>query len=293
MITSMTAYARAVERTNSFEADIEVRTYNSRHLDFSIRVPHGYSPVEEKIKAVVNSTLARGRVEIKLIVRDESEAAHAFEVNEQKATAYRNALKDLAELTGVENNLSLEMIAGVPGILAPAEKDIDLDKEWPVIETCLKNVLDDIVRMRQVEGDNLKQDFNQRLVMISTAVDSIESASSGLLTIYKERLTDRIARLTDGVMAIEEDRIIQEAAVMADKSDISEEIVRARSHIGQFYEIMKSAEPGGRKLNFLLQEFNREFNTMGSKIGKADIAHVIVDIKAELEKMREQIQNVE
>ena len=293
MITSMTAYAKAEERTSNLTADVEIRTYNSRHLDFSLRVPHGYNLIEEKIKSLIAARMTRGRVELKLIIKDESEDSYAYDINTSKAQAYCNALKTLADKNNISDPVSISILAGIQGIITPANVEIDMDRQWAVIEKCISTALDSLLDMRQTEGDFLKKDFQTRLAFIESSLQKIEADSANLIPLYQERLKERIKKLTDGIIEIDESRIIQEAAIIADKSEISEEIVRAKSHIQQFNEIMAADEPGGRKLNFLLQEFNREFNTMGSKTGKADVAHIIVDVKAELEKMREQIQNVE
>ena len=293
MITSMTAYAKAEERTSNLTADVEIRTYNSRHLDFSLRVPHGYNLIEEKIKSLIAARMTRGRVELKLIIKDESEDSYAYDINTSKAQAYCNALKTLADKNNISDPVSISILAGIQGIITPTNVEIDMDRQWAVIEKCISTALDSLLDMRQTEGDFLKKDFQTRLAFIESSLQKIEADSANLIPLYQERLKERIKKLTDGIIEIDESRIIQEAAIIADKSEISEEIVRAKSHIQQFNEIMTADEPGGRKLNFLLQEFNREFNTMGSKTGKADVAHIIVDVKAELEKMREQIQNVE
>lgn len=293
MITSMTAYAKAEERTSGLTADAEIRTYNSRHLDFNIRVPHGYNLIEEKIKELVSSKIVRGRVEIKLFVKDESEGSYAFDVNSQKASAYCSAVKQIANENNIKGEIPLSLISGMSGLVTPANVDIDIDQHWGIIEKAILKAITSVIEMRETEGDYLKKDFQKRLAFIESSIDKIEKGSSDLISIYQKRLTDRIAKLTDGIVDIDEARIAQEAAMIADRSDISEEIVRVKSHIQQFNDIMVSDEAGGRKLNFLLQEFNREFNTIGSKTGKAEVAHFVVDVKAELEKMREQIQNVE
>lgn len=293
MITSMTAYAKAEERTSELVADVEIRTYNSRHLDFNVRVPHGYTLIEEKIKELVSSKITRGRVEIKLFVKDESEDSYSFDVNSQKASAYCTALKTIATDNNIDGEIPLTLISGLPGLITPSNNDVDIDKQWVVIEKCLVKAINSIVEMRKTEGDYLKKDFQKRLGFIESSLEKIETGSLNLIEAYQKRLMERIKKLTDGIIEIDEGRIVQEAAMIADRSDISEEIVRAKSHVQQFNDIMNSSEAGGRKLNFLLQEFNREFNTIGSKAGKAEVAHFVVDVKAELEKMREQIQNVE
>jgi uncharacterized protein (TIGR00255 family) len=167
------------------------------------------------------------------------------------------------------------------------------DLHWPLMTDCLARVLENLDGMRRCEGDHLHTDFIQRLDWIEDQLKVIEASADGLLAIYRDRLQGRIDALTQGVVTLDPMRIAQEAALMADRSDISEEIVRAKSHIAQFRSVLGGEEPAGRKLNFLLQEFNREFNTIGSKTGQAAVSHTIVAVKAELEKMREQVQNIE
>ena len=293
MIKSMTAYAKAEIAENAIGVMAEIRTLNSRQLDFQIRVPHGYGPMEEKIKETINRKISRGRIEVRVFVTDTSEESVSYEVNLPKARAYHRALRELSETLGLQGDIPLQLFTGAQGIVSAAEADVDLDSRWGLIERCLGECLDQLDLMRTTEGDYLKKDFEERLAFIESAVERIASECADLVPQYQKKLADRIRNLTDGIVELDQARIAQEAAVLADRSDISEEIVRARSHVLQFRSIMDSAEPGGRKLNFLLQEFNREFNTMGSKVGNAAIAHLIVDVKSELERLREQVQNVE
>ena len=232
-------------------------------------------------------------MELKLTIRDESEAANAFEVNLPKASAYCDALRRMKTAFDLRSDISLELLAGGADLIKPAEVTRDLEKDWAVIGEGVEQALDDLVAMRRKEGAFLANDFTQRLDRIEGWLEKIDQASGGLLDHYQARLKERIAALTKGIVEIDPARIAQETAFLADRSDISEEIVRARSHIQQFRAVMASTEPGGRKLNFLLQEFNREFNTMGAKTEKASVAHMVVDVKCELEKIREQVQNVE
>jgi uncharacterized protein (TIGR00255 family) len=169
----------------------------------------------------------------------------------------------------------------------------DMDAVWPQLEPCLRTAMTDLDAMRRVEGDNMARDFRQRLDAIETMLEEIGDLAAQLPEMVRQRLKERIDALTHGVVEIDQTRIAQEAALLADRSDISEEIVRANSHIQQFRALMEDDTPAGRPLNFLLQEFNREFNTMGSKSGKATMSHIIVAVKSELEKLREQVQNVE
>lgn len=278
---------------NGLTVAVEIRSYNSRYLDITLRVPQNYFSMEERIKGMVSESIVRGRVEVKLQVQDAAEAACAYEIDESRADAYQKALTELKARFGLTSEISLDHLAQTSGIIKPAEMEIDLDRNRPLIESCVARALSELNAMRQKEGDFLARDFEKRLDDIEAAVEGIEAVSEGLLDQYRERLQNRIIALTQGMVEIDPARIAQEAAFLADRSDISEEIVRSRSHVRQFRTIMRSPEPAGKKLNFLLQEFNREFNTMGSKTGRADVSHTIVLLKSELEKIREQVQNVE
>jgi uncharacterized protein (TIGR00255 family) len=293
MIKSMTAFAKAEISENQLTVGVEIRTLNSRYLDYAIRVPHGYSVFEEKIKECVGRKLSRGRIELRLFVTDTSDDSVAYEVNLPKARAYYEALSTLTSELGMAEGIPLNLVAGVQGVISASETEMDADRAWALIERCLDQALDDLDAMRTTEGNYLKQDFKTRLDFVENAIETIRSDASELLPQYQKRLQDRVASLCQGIVEIDHTRIAQEAALLADRSDISEELVRASSHVIQFRNIMDSDEPAGRKLNFLLQEFNREFNTMGSKAGHAGVAHLIVDVKSELERLREQVQNVE
>jgi len=293
MINSMTAFARAEKSANNITAAVEIRSYNSRHLDIALRVPHGYDPLESKIRKLISGGIARGRLEIRLHIKDDGEGAEGFDVNERRARAYHDALNRLKELLQIKEPVSLEMIARSNDVLRPAEEEQNLDTQWPVIEESFQQAIADLKQMRQKEGDFLARDLKQRIDRIQENLTQIENESGNLLSQYQDRLIERISALTKGIVEIDQGRIAQEAAFLADRSDISEEITRAGSHVQQFLELMTAPEPAGRKLNFLLQELNREFNTMGSKVGNADISHQIVSVKSEFEKIREQVQNVE
>jgi uncharacterized protein (TIGR00255 family) len=293
MIKSMTGFASAAASAGSLAVSVEIRTYNSRSLDLALRLPGGYNGLEERMKAFIAGRLTRGRVEAKVQVEDASEAAVSVEVDMVRARSVLDALTRLKTELGLEGAASLELLVGAGGILKTAQPKVDLDAVWSVLEQCLTQALDGVDEMRAAEGRNLALDLGARLDALEAALREIAGQSAGLVALYQERLKERIAALTHGLAAIDPARIAQEAALLADRSDISEEIVRAGSHLSQFRSIMDSAEAGGRKLNFLLQEINRELNTMGAKAGNAVVTHVIVEVKTELEKIREQIQNIE
>lgn len=293
MIKSMTAFARAEKTDPPLTVLVEIRSYNSRHFDPVIRLPNEYAGLEEKIKGLISTAVSRGRIEMMLKIRNEDPKAFAFEINEPAARAYCSALARLKEMLGLKNEPSVEQLASVSGIIRPCQIETDADADWPVVRACIQKALTDLDGMRQKEGDHIAGDLSRRLDFIQQTAAEVKSRSADMIVQYQDRLKERISVLMKGPAEIDPQRVAQEVAFLADKSDISEELVRADSHIRQFRSIMASPGPAGRKLNFLLQEFNREFNTMGSKAANDHVSHLIVEVKSELEKMREQVQNVE
>jgi uncharacterized protein (TIGR00255 family) len=294
MICSMTAFAAKEITRGEITVHSEIRSYNSRFLDIALKLPHGYQSLEERIKKLVGEKISRGRVEMKVTIRNTSPDGGKFEINLPRARAYHQALRTLEAELKQANPPTLELILKAGDIVIPCDEDEHIaETAWPVLETCLKEALDALNRMREKEGDFIAEDFSKRMDFLEEGLGKIEELSKGLPDIYHHRLKERIETLTRGVVGIDPVRMAQEAAILADKSDITEEITRARSHILQFRSLMKDKEAAGRKLNFLLQEFNREFNTMGSKSGDAGLSHLIVDAKSEVEKLREQVQNIE
>lgn len=293
MIKSMTAYATAQYSTHQLAVSAEIRSYNSRYFDLVLRIPSGYQSLEEKIKEYISGHVIRGRVEIKIQIEMDAADANGFEIDHAKAQSFYAALNQLKDVFGIKSEISMDLFLSPGGIIKPAEITMDTEAVWPSIRDCLQHALEELDAMRKREGDFIAQDLFKRLAHINLQLEQIRAESTGLLDMYQQRLKERISALTGDIVEIDPGRIAQEAAILADRSDISEEIVRAESHLKQFLHMMKSDEPAGRKLNFLLQELHREFNTMGSKIGNAEISHRIIDVKSELEKIREQIQNVE
>jgi uncharacterized protein (TIGR00255 family) len=293
MIKSMTGFATAERTVQEITVSADIHAYNSKHLDVVLRMPSAYMPLEEKMKARITERVARGRMEVKMQIKDQSEGAVAFEIDHMRARAVQSALTELKDAFDLQNEISLELLMSFGGIIKPVETVTESESIWPVIEECLTLALDNLETMQKKEGDSIAGDLLKRLDYIEDCIGEIENDSIDLLYHYQQRLRERISSLTREIVEIDSGRLAQEAAFLADRSDISEEIVRAKSHVRQFRHIMDSEEPGGRKLNFLMQELHREFNTMGSKIGQADTSHRIVDVKSELEKIREQIQNVE
>jgi len=293
MIHSMTAYARAEIVTADITVNMEVRSVNSRHLDINVRLPSCYLGLEEKVRSMLVKHLTRGRIDIRVQIQDKAAESLSFDVDEARAAAYCRALDRVRDKFRIDTPISLSTLVDAGGIIKPVELAPDPDVCLPVVDECLAAAIADLIAMRKTEGAFLELDFKDRLTFIEKRVRDIEAASADLPAQYQQRLQERIAALTQGIVEIDPARIAQEAAILADRSDISEELVRVYSHIEQFRSLMGAAEPAGRKLNFLIQELNREFNTMGSKTGKARVSHMVVEVKAELEKLREQVQNVE
>ncbi|SMC44548.1 TIGR00255 family protein [Desulfocicer vacuolatum DSM 3385] len=292
MIKSMTAFAEASHTVENITCDVEIRTYNSRHLDVALYLPRTFSRLEEGIKKQVGRYVARGRVEIRVSLEEQAEDTTVFQVDLPRAQGYFKALCALRDEFDLKDPVTLGHILEGREMIQVAENKTDADQVAAVLSQAVDMALGGLDRMRTAEGDNLSLDLLARVDDIEKRMDIVETDAQALPALYQKRLMERIEVLTAGV-EVDPVRLAQEAAVLADKSDISEEIVRVRSHIRQFRDIVAADEPGGRKLNFLIQEFNREFNTMGSKSGKAALSHTIVELKSELEKIREQIQNIE
>ena len=289
----MTAYASSESTKNKLTISVEVRSYNSKYLDIALRMPHKYLCLENKIKSMISDKASRGRIEIKLQILYDSEDAYVFDIDEPKALAYMDVLSRLKNRFNINTDISLDLMVNTGGVIKPVEVSEDMNACWDTMKTCISIALDGLNAMRKKEGSFLANDFTRRLDFIEKSLGQIKKESEHLLSHYQERLKERINALTQGMIDIDPARIAQEAAFFADRSDISEEIVRVESHIKEFRSIMDSEESAGRKLNFLLQEFSREFNTMGAKAGNSNVSHIIVAVKSELEKIREQVQNIE
>ncbi len=293
MIKSMTAFARGESQNGFMTVSVEIRSYNNRFLDCHVRLPQIYLEFEPRIKQVIGTRFTRGRIDVRISVKDEVKSIAGFEIDEKLADAYVDALSRIKKRYNLPGDIPIDLVAGATGIIIPREADSDLESAWAVIKNALDPALDELEQMRIQEGRNLANDITKRISHISGLIEKIEDIAQTLPALYKNRLEERISELTGGIIEIDPARIAQEAAILADKADISEEIVRAKSHTKQFVKIMNGNEPAGKPLNFLVQELGRELNTMGVKAGSAEVSHMIVTAKSELEKIREQIQNIE
>lgn len=293
MLCSMTAFATATTSSSAATVACEIRSVNSRFLDINCRLPYSLTGSDERIKTLAGEYVTRGRLDIKLQITSAAGTNDCYEIDLPRAEGYVQALEQLKARFALDAPITLEMLAGLPGLIKPVETPRAPESVWPDVENCLRAALTDLQSMRRREGQTLGADIQERLQMVETGLQTIGLDAADMLAVYQARLLQRIQALTGGLIELDTSRIAQEAALLAERSDISEELVRARSHCRQFETIMQSEVAAGRKLNFLLQELNREINTIGAKTDKALVSRQVVDIKAELEKIREQIQNIE
>lgn len=295
MIRSMTGYGRAEAVLGGRKYIVEVKSLNHRYLELSLRMPANLAPLEPEVKKKVNEQIVRGRVDV--TVRRENHAgveeARPLEMNLSLAKNYHDLLTRLKEQFGLRDEITLGMLAGLKDVFVPLElPEDDVSAVWKGLAIVLNEALESLTMMRQKEGAALREDLGGRIGLIDGHLDEIEAIVPRNVQEYQRRLTERVRELMEGMLA-DEARLCQEVAIMAEKSDITEEIVRFRSHIRQFMEMLNGREAVGRKVDFLIQEMNREVNTMGSKSGDAQISRHVIEIKSELSKLREQVQNIE
>ncbi len=290
----MTAFARVSHTMETLTVDMTVRAYNSRFLDFAVHLPETCQPFEEDVKKIMGEFHDRGRLEIRVNLEDVSLDQDLFEVDKVKARAYYKALKTVQDTLSMAGEIPLETVLGAKQIIVAARPEINQALLKDVLCAAARTAARELDQMRRNEGENLYQDLSGRISDIEARMAQVEAQAATVPEVYKARLKERLAALTaeDGDCA-DPVRLAQEVAILADKSDVSEEIVRVHSHIKMFRQIMDEDQSQGRKLNFLIQEFNREFNTIGSKAGNTALSHAVVDLKSELEKIREQVQNIE
>ncbi len=292
MIRSMTGYGRAQAVVDGLDITVEIKSVNHRYFEFSARTPRGYSFVEEKLKSYAQSRVSRGKIDMYVTIVAVDNPACEVVLNEALAQSYVDAIRKISEVTGVKDDLTNVSIARFQDIFTVRRAVADEDQVCENIMTVVREAMDRFIEMREAEGAKMRTDVESRVETIKNHVTFIEQRSPQTVSEYMEKLKAKIADLLDGA-AVDEQRLITEVAIYADKVAVAEETVRLRSHFDQLAQMMESGEAIGRKLDFLVQEMNRETNTIGSKAQDAALAHIVVDIKAELEKIREQIQNIE
>lgn len=292
MIKSMTGFGRAVKEIDGYVITVELKSVNHRYFEFSSRIPRQYGFLDEKVKSFVNSKVSRGKVECYITIEALNTDSAQVVVNNTLASAYVTALKEIATTYELKEDFGASTISRFQDVLIVKKAEEDEEKLWMYVKSVAQEAVDKFIEMRTIEGAKLKDDIYSRGQYILDCVSFIEERSPQTVKEYNDKLIERVHELI-GNTTLDESRIIQEVAIYADKVAVAEETVRLRSHIEQLNSFLESSEPVGRKMDFLVQEINRESNTIGSKANDVDIARKVVDIKSEVEKIREQIQNIE
>ena len=292
MIKSMTGYGRSQQLADGMNITVEIKSVNHRYFEFSSKLPRSYGFLDEKLKSFFNGKLTRGKMECYVQIEAVEEPDTVISLNHSLVKGYLDAYRELAETYGIENDVKVSDISRVSDIFAVRKQAADEDRIWAAVHTVAQEALNGFIAMREREGERLKADVLYRLDEIIANVEFIEERSPQTVAEYNEKLLGRLKELL-GEAHIDEQRILTEAAIFADKIAVAEETVRLRSHISQLRSFLEQSDAVGKKMDFLVQELNREANTIGSKAQDVEIARRVVSIKAEIEKIREQIQNIE
>lgn len=292
VIKSMTGFGRASATINGRDILVEIRSVNNRYFDFSARLPRSYNFLEERLKSFLQGKISRGKVEISVSIYNIETKDEIIEVDQTVAKNYINALRTANSDLDLTDDITLSKIMKLPEIFKVRKIVEDEDSVWSNILPVVTSATERIISMRETEGFKMQEDILSRLSLLLDHIKLIEDNSSSTTKIYKDKLTQKMMDILNDTN-IDEHRILLEAAIFAEKTAIDEETVRLNCHISQFAALLESPEPVGRKLDFLVQEMNREANTIGSKSQDIEATRIVVDIKSELEKIREQIQNIE
>lgn len=292
MILSMTGFGRGTAVRNGREITVELRSVNSRYFEYSSRIPRTCNYMDSRLKKQLNQRISRGKVELSLTMQEVDAGDTVVTVNLELARSYQQALDEMAQKLGMRSDTSTGLVSRFPEVLVTRHADVDEEQLWEDVSAVAAQALDRFVAMRAAEGEKMKADIESRLAFLEQCVGRVETLSAGRVESYTARLYEKLRAILED-RELDDARVLTEAAIFADKTAVDEETVRLRSHIAQYREILSLNEPVGRKLDFLTQELNRETNTIGSKCQDLDITRIVVDMKAEIEKIREQIQNLE
>lgn len=292
MLKSMTGYGRCEETVNGRHITVELKSVNHKYFEFSPRVTRGYGFLEDKLKTYVQSRVSRGKIDLYLSIETLEDSDVVVNVNHSLTAGYIAAFREISERYNLPDAVTVNSLSRYSDIFSVHKAPEDEDAIWADVQAVTKKAVDAFIRMREVEGKRLYDDIMSRASVIMEIVGKIEARSPETVREYRERLEAKLREVLQDT-TIDEQRILTEAAIFADKVAVAEETVRLRSHFEQLKAFLDSGEPSGRKMDFLVQEMNRETNTIGSKASDSQIAYMVVDIKAEIEKIREQIQNIE
>ncbi|MDD2201521.1 MAG: YicC family protein [Firmicutes bacterium] len=291
MLTSMTGYGRAASSSPNGAVTVEIRSLNHRYFDVSLRMPREFSSVEERVRSHISERVARGRIEVSVSVewRGESRSV-AFDAH--LARAYAEGLASLADALELEPIRSVDAVSRLPDVMTVSEAEVDADSLWEMLRPALSDAIDQVVEMRKEEGARLERDIASRIEVMEQTIDEVGRRAPEVVEAYRVKLARRVSEMI-GDVRVDESRLATEVALFADRCDITEETVRFKSHIKQFRDTILESGDCGKKLDFIIQEMNREANTIAAKSQDSSISALAVEIKAELEKVREQVQNVE
>lgn len=292
MIKSMTGFGRGHKVLNGRDITVEIRAVNHRYYEFSARLPRSLGYIEDKLKSMLQGRISRGKVEVSVLVCNVAAADEKITINKEIVRDYVEALRSVKEEFGLQDDLSLSNILRIPDAFTVVKEETDEEQLWEDIKSAAEEALEHFIAMREAEGERMKQDVMSRLDRIEQWVGVVEQRSPMIVEEYRKRLYDKMCEVLEST-SIDENRILMEAGIFSEKTAVDEETVRLRSHIAQFRTMLESGEPAGRKLDFLVQEMNRETNTIGSKVQDIEVTKIVVDQKSEIEKIREQIQNIE
>lgn len=293
MVRSMTSFGRASSEEGKERLfSIEMKSVNHRYLDINIRMPKSIFPLEERLRKLISSKLNRGKVDVYINLKNFSKSDSVAELNEALAKSYFECLVKISEELGIENDVTATKIARFQDVISITEKEENIEEIFEEIKVLMETSLEGMVEMREREGEKLKEDILEKLNIIENFVYDIEKIADLVPVKYKEKLEERIKDLTAEAQ-IDQNRIATEIAIFADKATVDEEIIRLRSHIAQMRTTFDMSEPIGRKLDFIVQEMNREANTIASKSNDIKMTNIVIDIKNLIEKIREQVQNIE
>ena len=289
---SMTGFGRSKLEENSREYIVEIKSVNHKYSDISIKMPRSLSSYEEKIKKIISEKVSRGKIDVFITYNNYSEEGKNIIINKELAKNYIAELTELAEETGIVNRISPTEVMKLPDVLQLKIEDDESEVIWQELEKCVIEAVNNFTQMREIEGEKIKQDLQERINKVEVNVETIFSNSTGLIDDYVVKLRERIKEILN-TPVVDEARLAQEIVIYADKCSIEEELTRLRSHVSQFRNLLETKEPIGKKLDFLVQEMNRETNTIASKSVKLEITNLAIDVKTILEDIREQIQNIE
>lgn len=293
MVRSMTSFGRSSSEEGKKRVfTVEMKSVNSRYLDVNIRMPKTLISLEEEIRKMISNSLNRGKVDVFINLKNYNDGSGVPKVDVNLAQGYFNCLKEIEEKLGIKNDVSVMQIARFPEVITVVEEEDKIEEIWEEIKPLINDSLDMMVSMREVEGNKLKEDILSKISVIEQLVSKVEEFADTIPKAFKVKLEERLKELL-GNVDIDESRVAMEVCMLADKATVDEEIIRLRSHINQVRETLNLNEPVGRKLDFIVQEMNRETNTIGSKSSDIQMTNIVIDIKNLLEKIREQVQNIE